>query len=98
MVSPLAGANIDEDDVRITDKTNSKYYIIKVDKVTYDKDETDEDKLALVYDAVKVLSTNTSLVGKSLNYYLEKYKDSISVHDEEIYVYLKTQYSDIFVD
>ena len=52
----------------------------------------------MVYDAVKVLSTNTSLVGNSLNYYLEKYKDSISVHDEEIYVYLKTQYSDIFVD
>lgn len=92
LVSPLAGGVIDADDIRITDKTNSKYYLVRVEVVN---SESSED---LIYDAVKVLATNTSLVSDSINYYLEENKNNISVHDEEIYAYLKTQYKDIFVD
>ena len=51
-----------------------------------------------VYNVVKVLATNSSLVSESINYYLDKNKTDISVHDDEIYAYLKTQYADIFVD
>ena len=98
LVSPLAGNNVDADDIRITDKTNSKYYLIKVEKVEYDAEETDAVKLGKVYDAIKVLAKNNSLVSNSVNYYIEKNKNNISVHDEEIYAYLKTQYADIFVD
>lgn len=98
LVSPLAGANPDEDDIRITDKTNSKYYIVKVEKVDYNKNETVQTKKDLAYEVVKILAQNSSLVSNSLNYYLEQNKDAISVHDEEIYTYLKTQYADIFVD
>ena len=92
LVSPLAGGVIDADDIRITDKTNSKYYLVKVEVVN---SESSED---LIYDAVKVLAKNASLVSDSVNYYLEQNKNNISVHDEEIYAYLKTQYKDIFVD
>ena len=91
LVSPLA-SNVKVSDIRITDKTNSKYYLIKVDVIN---SESDED---LIYDAVKVLATNKTLVSDSINYYLEQNKNNISVHDEEIYAYLKTQYKDIFVD
>ena len=47
---------------------------------------------------MKLLATNTSLVSDSTKYYLEQYKNVISVHDEEVYNYLKAQYSSIFVD
>ena len=91
LVSPLAGSNIDVNDIRITDTANSKYYLVKVDVIDSIEDEE-------AYEAVKVLATNSTLVGDSISYYLEKNKNNISVHDEEIYAYLKTQYSDIFVD
>ena len=91
LVSPLAGSNVDVNDIRITDTTNSKYYLIKVDVVDSITDTGS-------YEAVKVLATNTTLVSDSINYYLEKNKADISVHDDEIYAYLKTQYKNIFVD
>lgn len=93
LVSPLAvGSTVDAEDIRITDTTNSKYYLIKVDVIN---NESNED---LIYDAVKVLATNSSLVSDSFKYYLEQVKDNVSVHDEEVYAYLKAQYADIFVD
>jgi len=92
LIATWAGNNVDSSDIRIKDSTNSKYYIVKVDVIN---NESSED---LVYEAVKVLATNTTLVSDSINYYLEQYKDSIEVYDEEIYTYLKTQYADIFVD
>jgi len=92
LVSPLAGSNIDATDIRITDTVNKKYYIVKVEVI--DAESNDD----LKYEAVKVLAKNTSLVSDSINYYLEQNKNNISVHDEEIYTYLKTLYSDIFVD
>lgn len=92
LVSPLADSNVKVSDIRIADKTNSKYYLVKVDVIN---SESSQD---LVYDAVKVLAKNTTLVSDSVNYYLEQNKNNISVHDEEIYAYLKTQYVDIFVD
>ncbi len=92
LVSPLAGSNVDASDIRITDTSNSKYYLVKVDVIN---SESNED---LIYRAVKVLATNESLVSDSVNYYLEQNKNNISVHDEEVYAYLKTQYPDIFVD
>ena len=91
LVSQFAGSSIDASDIRITDLDNNKYYIVKVDVVT------NESNADLVYEAVKVLATNSSLVSNSLNYYLEQEKNNISVHDEEIYEYLRTQYADIFV-
>ena len=91
LVAPWAGNSIDSSDIRIKDAANSKYYIIKVDVIN---NESSDD---LVYEAVKVLATNSSLVSDSVNFYLEQYKDSIKVYDEEIYTYLKTQYEDIFV-
>jgi len=92
LVSPLAGSNVEVSDIRITDTTNSKYYLIKVDVINADSSED------LIYEAVKVLATNSSLVSDSINYYLEQEKNNISAHDEEIYAYLKTQYEKIFVD
>lgn len=92
LVAPRAYENATSSDIRIKDSTNSKYYIVKVDVI---KNDSKED---LVYDAVKVLAQNATLVSDSLEYYLEQYKDEINVHDEEIYNYLKTQYADIFVD
>lgn len=93
LIAPWAGtANIKPSDIRIKDTTNSKYYLVKVDVINNDSSD------ALKYDAVKVLATNSSLVSDSINYYLDKYKNEISVHDDEIYAYLKTQYGNIFVD
>ena len=92
LVAPWAGDSIDSSDIRIKDATNKKYYIVKVDVIN---NESSED---MVYDAVKVLATNTSLVSDSVNYYLEQHKNDINIYDEEIYNYLKTQYADIFVD
>ncbi len=92
LVAPWAGTNIDSTDLRIKDSSKSKYYIVKVDVIN--SDSNDEMK----YEAVKILAKNTSLVGDSISYYLEQYKNDIKVYDEEIYKYFKTQYSDIFVD
>ena len=92
LVAPWAGSNVTSTDIRIKDATNSKYYIVKVDVIN---SESSED---LVYEAVKVLATNATLVGDRVNYYLEQNKENINVYDEEIYTYLKTQYADIFVD
>lgn len=93
LLAPWAGtANIKTSDIRIKDTTNSKYYLVKVDVIN--NDSSDE----LKYEAVKVLATNSSLVSDSINYYLEQYKNEISVHDDEVYAYLKTQYGNIFVD
>ena len=50
------------------------------------------------YVKKEVLAKNNSLVSDSVSYYLEQKKNNISIHDEEIYAYLKTQYADIFVD
>lgn len=99
LIAPWAGDKVTSTDIRIKDASNSKYYIVKVDVINEDDLEDDsKEAKALVYEAVKVLATNTTLVSDSVNYYLEKYKDKIGVYDEEIYNYLKTQYSDIFVD
>lgn len=92
LVAPWAGTNIDSSDIRIKDSTNSKYYIVKVDVIN------SESSADMIYEAVKVLATNTTLVSDSVNYYLEQNKNNINVYDEEIYNYLKTQYKDIFVD
>lgn len=92
LVAPWAGNNITSSDIRIKDSTNNKYYIVKVEVIN---NESSED---LIYDAVKVLATNKTLVSDSINYYLEQNKNNINVYDEEIYTYLKTQYSNIFVD
>ncbi len=98
LVSPLATGDIDANDIRITDTSNgSKYYLISVDVIGSSLLE-DAAKKDVVYEAVKLLATNQSLVKDSINYYLEQNKNNISIHDEEIYVYLKTQYEDIFVD
>ena len=90
VVNPLADANINERDIVIKDTTNNKYYLIKVEKVT--------ENSTNAYDGVKVLAQNTTLVSNYLNYYLEQNKDSISVHDEEVYEYLKTLYPTIFTE
>ena len=92
LVAPWAGRNITSNDIRIKDSTNKKYYIVKVDVITKDSNED------LVYEDIRVLAKNTSLVSDSISYYLEQNKNDISAHDEEIYTYLKTQYADIFVD
>lgn len=92
LVAPWAGNNVTSTDIRIKDSSNSKYYIVKVDVIN------SESSADLIYDAVKVLATNTTLVSDSVNYYLEQYKNDIKVYDEEIYTYLKTQYGDIIVD
>ena len=92
VVNPLADSNIDERDIVIKDTSNGLYYLVKVEVVD------SESKDDLVYDAVKVLATNTTLVGDYLNYFVEQNKASISVHDEEVYEYLKTLYPTIFVD
>lgn len=92
LVAPWAGNSIDSSDIRIKDSTNSKYYIVKVDVIN------NESTADMIYEAVKVLATNTSLVSDSVNYYLDQNKNNIRIYDEEIYNYLKTQYKDIFVD
>jgi hypothetical protein len=92
VVGPWAGNNVTSADIRIKDATNKKYYIVKVDVIN---NQSSKD---LIYEAVKVLATNTSLVSDSFNYYLEQNKDKINIYDEEIYTYLKTLYPDIFVD
>ena len=92
VVAPWAGNSIDSSDIRIKDSTNSKYYIVRVDVIN------SESTADMIYEAVKVLATNTSLVSDSINYYLDQNKNNIRIYDEEIYNYLKTQYKDIFVD
>ena len=92
LVGPWAGNNVTSADIRIKDATNKKYYIVKVDVIN------NQSRDDLIYEAVKVLATNTSLVSDSFNYYLEQNKDKINIYDEEIYTYLKTLYPDIFVD
>lgn len=96
LVNPLADSSITSKDIKIKDAENSKYYIIKVSLPTYEESEinTSSD----VYEAVKILANETTLVSDSLNYYLENNKFNIKVHDEEVYEYLKTQYPSIFVD
>lgn len=102
VVSPLAGSNIEERDIRITDTTSStkKYYLICVETMPKYSELSDEEKETneKIYEAVKLLATNTTLVSDSTKYYLEQYKNVISAHDEKIYNYLKEQYSNIFVD
>ena len=90
VVNPLADANINERDIVIKDTTNNKYYLIRVEVVT--KTSADE------YRGIEVMAQNNTLVSDYLNYYLEQNKDSISVHDEEVYEYLKTLYPTIFAD
>lgn len=90
VVNPLADANINERDIVIKDTTNNKYYLIRVEVVT----KTSEHE----YEGVKVMAQNNTLVADYLNYYLEQNKDSISVHDQEVYEYLKTIYPTIFAD
>lgn len=102
LVSPLANGSVDERDIRVTDTSSStkKYYLIRVELMPKYSDLTEEEKVSneKIYDAVKLIATNTTLVADSTKYYLEQYKNSISIHDEDIYNYLKTQYSSIFVD
>lgn len=88
VVNPLADSSIDEKDIII--KADGKYYLISVEVLTKESDRS--------YEAVKVLATNSTLVNEYLNYYLEQSKEIISVHDEEVYEYLKTLYPTIFVD
>ena len=80
--------------------STKKYYIVCVETLPTYADLSDQEKETneKVYEAVKLLATNTSLVSDSTKYYLEQYKNVISVHDEEVYNYLKAQYSSIFVD
>ena len=92
LVAPWAGNSIDSSDIRIKDSTNSKYYIVKVDVIN------NESTADMIYEAVKILATNSTLVSDSVNYYLDQNKNNIRIYDEEIYNYLKTQYKDIFVD
>lgn len=92
VVNPLADSNVNETDIIVKDSSNSLYYLVKVTVI--DKDSED----LLKYDAVKVLAKNTTLVSDYLNYYLEQNKNEISIHDEEVYEYLKTLYPTIFVD
>ncbi len=102
LVSPLAGSNVQDKDIRITDASSStkKYYLVCVETLPTYADLSDQEKETneKVYEAVKLLATNTSLVSDSTKYYLEQYKNVINVHDEEVYNYLKAQYSSIFVD
>lgn len=90
VVNPLADSNINERDIVIKDTSNSKYYLIRVEVITKDSDKA--------YDGVKVMATNNTLVSNYLNYYLDQNKEVISVHDTEVYEYLKTLYPTIFVD
>ena len=78
LVAPWAGNNITSSDMRIKDSSNSKYYIIKVDVIN--KDTTDADA---VYEAVKVLAKNTTLVSDSVKYYLEKSHINKDVKNED---------------
>lgn len=102
LVSPLANGSVDERDIRITDTSSStkKYYLIRVETMPKYSDLSEEEKASneKIYDAVKLIATNTTLVADSVKYYLEQHKNSISIHDEDIYNYLKAQYSSIFVD
>lgn len=98
VVNPLADSKIDRNDIIIKDTSNGLYYVVSVKVIDAATNDGSEQGNELVYDAVKVLATNTSLVSNNLNYYLEKNKTNISVHDEEIYEYLKTLYPTIFVD
>lgn len=100
LVSPLAAGSVDETDIRLNDTTNKKYYIVRVELMPKYADLTDEEKITneSIYEAVKLLASNSTLVSDSVKYYLEQYKNDISIHDEDVYNYLKTQYSSIFVD
>ena len=68
LVAPRAYDNISSTDIRIKDSTNSKYYVVKVEVVN------NESKDDLIYEAIKVLATNNTLVSDCMKYYLEKYK------------------------
>lgn len=90
LVSPLATGTIDENDVIVYDSTNAQYMFIKVSVI--DETSSEEDIRTAVADIKQV----SSLVKNYVTYYLDKYE--ISVHDEDLYNYLQTQYPTIFTD
>ncbi len=79
-------------DIIVSDSEKSSYYIIEVETISKDSEDT-----ALVKEAIKYLAANNSaIINDALVYYLDKAE--ITIHDKKFYAYLTSSYPKVEFD
>ena len=94
LVSVNAGASIDADDILLSEANGSNYVYSVVRFRSINADATGNDR----EEAIRLLASTSTLANGALAYYVDLYKDDISVHDDTIYTYLKSLYPAVFIE
>jgi len=95
LVSLNAGTTVDENDILLTETTDSSTYtysIVRFKVINADNYEQNKDAVC------KVLAEKSTLANNALSHYLKQYKNNITINDDTVYKYLKTLYPDVFTD
>lgn len=96
LVNANAGATVDASDVLLSETSDSSAYTYSIVRFrVINADTTDETD---IYNAVKLLASESTLGNGALAHYIEEKKDVISVYDDEVKAYLQTLYPDLFAE
>ena len=95
LVSANAGTTVDANDILLTETTDSSAYtysIVRFKVINADNYSANEDKV------IELLANSSTLASNAVSHYLGQYKNTIKIHDDAVYDYLKELYPDVFTD
>jgi len=96
LVNANAGATVDSSDVLLSETSDSSTYVYSFVRFrVINSDTTDETD---VYNAIKLIASESTLGNGALAHYVKENKDLISVYDDEVKAYLETLYPDVFAE
>lgn len=76
-----------------SDSSTYTYSIVRFSVINSDTVDADD-----IYQAAKLLASESTLASGALAHYVKEYKDSISVYDDDVYTYLSSLYPDVFTE
>ena len=95
LVSANAGTTVDANDILLTETSDSSSYtysIVRFKVINADNYSANEDKV------LELLANSSTLASNAVSHYLGQYKNTIKIHDDAVYDYLKELYPDVFTD
>ena len=86
---------LEEHDILLTetgDSSSYTYSIVRFKVINADNYSANEDKV------LELLANSSTLASNAVSHYLGQYKNTIKIHDDAVYDYLKELYPDVFTD
>lgn len=95
LVSANAGNTVDANDILLTETSDSSSYTYSIVRFKVINANNYDDNKDTV---INLLASTSTLASGALSHYLEQHKNTITIHDDAVYEYLKKVYPNVFTD